>query len=114
MRRRGFLKRVGAAGATTAAFLAGNLDGGAAGPARKSQSLWGRLQDRQIAVSARVVSYDGARPVHAVDVGLDGGRTARADIDGTSWTIAARADAVRDRPDAIDMHLQFKLTKGKM
>jgi len=118
MRRRGFLKRVGAAGATSAAFLGvgpGIRAGSAAGSAAGKPPLpWARLRDRQLAVSARLVSYEGTRPVNAVDVGVDGGRTARANIDGTSWTIAARADGVRDRPDAIDLHLRFKLTKGKM
>lgn len=109
MKRRGFLKRTGAA------FVAGGLTSPSAHAAPGPSSLmWARLKERQLSVTARVVSYEGARPVHSVDVVLDGGRTARADIDGTSWTITARATPVREQPDAIDLQLRFKLARGKV
>ena len=116
MRRRGFLKSVGAAGSAVAAarLLAGTAAGAAAASRAPRPSAGLPLLRRWPAtIQARWSRFQESRLVSSTSAALNpaGGRV-RADLDGAGWTCALRTSAVKGQPDASDLLATFTVVKG--
>ncbi len=117
MRRRSFVKGLGAAGSTVAgARLVGTPATRAAataanGAARAPAGLT-RLRRWPATLQARFARFDGGHLVKTVTAPLDPRAPARAELDGASWTCTLRATPVKDQPDATDLLVTFRLVKG--
>ena len=110
MRRRGFLKGLGAAGTTLAAGQL--LASPPAAAARAAGPGLAQLKRWSGALQARFARYDAGHLVREVRAALNPGAPARADLDGALWTCALRAAPVKNQPDATALWATFRLTKG--
>src|SRR5664279_4609401 len=98
MRRRGFLKGLGAAGSTLAgARLFGPSRAQAAGAGASASGAGGlaRLRRWPATLQARWARFDAGQLIKSTSAALDPRAPARAELDGASWTATLRATAVK-------------------
>ena len=111
MRRRGFLKGLGAAAGAGSAWAARDrFARAAAGPGKIPAGL-ARLRRWPATLHARLARFEDGHLAKAATVALDA-RATHADLDGASWTCSLRASAVKGSPDATDLLVTFRLVKG--
>jgi hypothetical protein len=118
MRRRGFLKSLGAAGTAVAGarLLAGPVTDAVAAT-RQPQPSGGLSLLRRWPATIRATwsRFDDSRLVNSVSAALDpagGVGRARAELDGAGWTCTLRAIPVKGQADAGELLATFKLVKG--
>jgi hypothetical protein len=112
MRRRGFLKGLGAAGSTLAGARLFGPPLAQAGSGGGSAGGLARLRRWPATLQARWARFDAGQLVNATSAALDPRAAARAELDGATWTATLRAIPVKGQPDATDLLATFKLVKG--
>ena len=100
MKRRAFLRGLGAAGGL--AFAPGL---GAAAPAARGRAV-DRLRDAQIEIGARIRIAENRLVHEEVDVTLGAGRSARRAEHGATLTLTATP--VAGKPDAVDLAVDLQ------
>ena len=104
MRRRAFLKGVGAAGGV--ALTAGLAHGAARTRTPPRKAVLELLREARIKVVSRLTPFDGAT-IDILDLSLESHRPARRALKAGVWTLTATP--VAGQPDAIDLAATFKV-----